>query len=226
MSTGLCDVAENCDGATASCPADSFKPVYSTCRAAAGDCDVAESCDGATASCPADSFKPTTSTCRVAAGDCDVAESCTGTSAACPADSLQPATFQCRQATGECDPQELCSGTTAQCPQDKYLPDGVPCSSGSGTCNQGKCNLIPDLGPGDLGPDGTDGGSDAFTDALDATPDGDSQLDGFPEIGGDVPVPIEDGCSCELSSAPRDLAWPVMVVMLGLLFRRRRRAGR
>src|SRR5947208_9363283 len=80
-SAGVCDVAENCNGASLSCPADGFVAPTTTCRNAAGPCDVAEKCTGTSASCPADALLPPTTTCRNAAGSCDVAEKCTGTSA-------------------------------------------------------------------------------------------------------------------------------------------------
>ena len=75
---GVCDVAENCTGSSAACPADAKTRSGPVCRASAGVCDVAEACDGSSAACPADAFAPTSVVCRSAAGVCDVAESCTG----------------------------------------------------------------------------------------------------------------------------------------------------
>ena len=50
----LCDVAEVCSGADATCPVDGFESVATECRGAAGTCDVAETCPGDGAMCPAD----------------------------------------------------------------------------------------------------------------------------------------------------------------------------
>src|SRR5262249_56470589 len=52
---GLYDIAENRKGSGATCPANGFKAVTTTCRAAENACDRVESCDGS-ASCPADVF--------------------------------------------------------------------------------------------------------------------------------------------------------------------------
>src|SRR5207249_1499038 len=105
-SAGVCDPAETCTGASASCPADAKSTAL--CRAAAGVCDVAEVCDGTHNNCPADAFEPSTTECRPAAGPCDAAETCTGASAACPADVFQPAITECRASAGVCDPTEFC----------------------------------------------------------------------------------------------------------------------
>src|SRR2546425_7927501 len=55
---GVCDVAEACDGASPTCPADVFVSAATQCRAAAGVCDVAELCPGNGANCPADAKQP------------------------------------------------------------------------------------------------------------------------------------------------------------------------
>ena len=84
-SAGVCDAADNCDGASAACGADA--KLTSECRASAGACDAAEVCDGV-----ADTVRPTlragTTECRAAAGVCDAPDDCDGASApACPADA-------------------------------------------------------------------------------------------------------------------------------------------
>src|SRR5262249_34857169 len=50
---GGCDVAENCNGASASCPPDDVQPAGTVCRPSTGVCDAPESCDG-TNTCPPD----------------------------------------------------------------------------------------------------------------------------------------------------------------------------
>jgi len=133
--TGVCDVAESCNGTSLTCPADAFQPATTTCRAAAGVCDVAEHCTGTSAACPTDAFQPSTTTCRAAAGVCDVAETCTGTSAACPADAFQPSTTTCRAAAGVCDVAETCTGTSAACPADAFQPATTTCRAAAGVCD-------------------------------------------------------------------------------------------
>ena len=85
-SAGICDVAEQCDGSSPSCPADAFQ-LGTECRGSAGVCDVAELCDGSGAACPADGFN-TGLECRPSAGICDVAETCDGSGTSCPADGF------------------------------------------------------------------------------------------------------------------------------------------
>ncbi|WP_199188475.1 hypothetical protein [Haliangium sp. UPWRP_2] len=51
---GVCDVAEQCSGTSAACPADGVAPAMQVCRPATNAADVAEVCDGTTVNCPAD----------------------------------------------------------------------------------------------------------------------------------------------------------------------------
>jgi hypothetical protein len=51
---GICDVAETCDGTSATCPPDAFQPAYTICRPTTGPCDVGEVCTGTSATCPPD----------------------------------------------------------------------------------------------------------------------------------------------------------------------------
>jgi hypothetical protein len=51
---GGCDVAENCTGSSAVCPADAVRAAGTSCRASAGVCDAAEVCTGASNACPID----------------------------------------------------------------------------------------------------------------------------------------------------------------------------
>ena len=61
--TGVCDVAERCDGINANCPANVFAPTTLVCRARATQCDEEERCAGNSADCPADVFKKSGSLC-------------------------------------------------------------------------------------------------------------------------------------------------------------------
>ena len=51
---GVCDVAEQCSGTAAACPADAVAPAMQVCRPATSAADVAEVCDGTMVNCPAD----------------------------------------------------------------------------------------------------------------------------------------------------------------------------
>ncbi len=51
---GVCDTPENCNGTSATCPADGFLGTGTLCRADAGECDEAENCTGNDNDCPAD----------------------------------------------------------------------------------------------------------------------------------------------------------------------------
>ncbi len=54
-SAGVCDVAEQCTGSSASCPFNRYLSSATVCRpTGAGTCDVAETCTGSSASCPPD----------------------------------------------------------------------------------------------------------------------------------------------------------------------------
>ncbi|HEV7734770.1 MAG TPA: hypothetical protein VGR62_21545 [Candidatus Binatia bacterium] len=133
---GICDVAEVCDGASATCPADLKRPSGFDCRAAAGVCDAAESCDGMSDACPAD--VKSAAVCRGAAGVCDVAEACDGVSDDCPADSFEPSSTLCRGAAGACDVAESCSGSSADCPADSVSGAFVSCRPSAGICDVGE----------------------------------------------------------------------------------------
>jgi cysteine-rich repeat protein len=131
--TGACDIAEFCDGASGTCPADGKSTAV--CRAAAGVCDVAESCNGVADTCPADGRTGAGTPCRAAADVCDAAETCDGVSVACPADGFLTGSTTCRAAVGPCDAVELCSGASAACPVDGYIAAGSICRAAAGACD-------------------------------------------------------------------------------------------
>ena len=113
-----CDVAEACDGVSASCPADVFQPSTTVARNASGDCDTQEFCTGTSATIPTDNFKAQGTVCRPAVSMCDVVELCTGSGAFCPADSFAPDTTLVHVSTSndDCDPAEYCSGIDSTVP--------------------------------------------------------------------------------------------------------------
>lgn len=129
-----CDTAEVCDGASNSCPVDTFEPASTVCRASAGSCDAAENCPGtAPHICPTDTVLPPTTECRASGGVCDFAETCTGGSPTCPTDLKS--TAECRASAGGCDPAESCDGVTDGCPADVITAATTVCRATAGTCD-------------------------------------------------------------------------------------------
>jgi cysteine-rich repeat protein len=146
-SAGVCDLAENCTGASATCPSNQFQ-FGTECRPSAGVCDTAEFCDGSGASCPSNQFEPTTSLCRFAAGDCDVEEFCTGSGANCPVDGFKPTSEICRGAADVCDIADHCTGSGPNCPAD--AKSSAVCRPSAGPCDVVEsCDGVNDSCPGD-----------------------------------------------------------------------------
>jgi len=85
--SGYCDLPEQCDGVSGTCPADQLVPGGFVCRPVRDLCDIAESCDGTSPACPLDAFAGPERLCRGAADACDVAEYCSG-ALSCPSDVL------------------------------------------------------------------------------------------------------------------------------------------
>ena len=134
-SAGGCDVSEQCDGSTPSCPADTLVANGTVCRADAGDCDIEEQCDGVSAACPGDVLESSGTAC----GDpstttCTAPDTCDG-AGACQANHASAATV-CRAASaGEaCDAVELCDGAGA-CPADGVEPNTTVCRAAVDVCD-------------------------------------------------------------------------------------------
>jgi len=122
-SAGVCDPAESCTGASATCPADGKLAAGTACGSQSNaDCDAPDSCDGTGNACVA-RFKPATAVCRAGGSGndavCNPPETCTGASTACPADYRRPVADPC--------PGGVCSGPSGVC---------NPCTPG-GACNPG-----------------------------------------------------------------------------------------
>lgn len=75
--SGVCDVAETCDGAGPVCPDDAKAGSGTPCRTATGACDVAEQCDGSSADCPEDGYRSDGSSCDDG-DECTIIDVCTG----------------------------------------------------------------------------------------------------------------------------------------------------
>jgi cysteine-rich repeat protein len=135
-SAGVCDVAENCSGSAAACPANAFVASTVVCRAATGGvCDAAENCTGSSAACPPDGFLSTSTVCRPSAGVCDVAEHCTGSSPTCPANAFASNSVTCRPSAGVCDVAENCTGSGAACPANTFVSNSTVCRPAAGVCD-------------------------------------------------------------------------------------------
>lgn len=132
-STGDCDPAEACTGASPTCPSDVLASAGTSCRASRGDCDPAETCSGASAACPNDVIVGGL-VCRASTGECDLAEACNGTDPACPPDLARPEGTSCgAPVAGVCDAPDTCEGTTgatAVCAA-RWLGPEVTCRQGS-----------------------------------------------------------------------------------------------
>jgi hypothetical protein len=100
--SGICDVAERCDGVSPTCPADAVQPPTMVCRASTGVCDAAENCDGVGKTCPADAYAPSGTPCPDADpctdDTCDGSNHCVSVPSSDP--SLNPG-WECVEAT--CD---------------------------------------------------------------------------------------------------------------------------
>ncbi len=150
---GECDVAEQCDGLSTSCPADGLETLGAPCtddgetctldqcdgngvcehpagnagaecRSDGGECDVAEQCDGLSTSCPADGLATLGAPCTDDGETCTL-DQCDG-NGACehPAGN---AGAECRSDGGECDVAEQCDGLSTSCPADAFELAGTAC---------------------------------------------------------------------------------------------------
>jgi hypothetical protein len=141
-SGGVCDIAEQCNGVSTSCPADAVEPNTTPCRADAGDCDVAETCDGVGKLCPPNGFESSGTPCTADGSVCTIDE-CDGSGTCTHAPGN--AGTECRAASGECDVAEQCDGVSASCPANGFVSDGTSCTddglfcSGDETCQGGSC---------------------------------------------------------------------------------------
>lgn len=83
--SGVCDVAEACDGVDPVCPEDAFASRETVCRVAAGACDEAETCSGESKSCPEDEPFRGVKVCGAEVGQCeDERARCDGVHMSCP----------------------------------------------------------------------------------------------------------------------------------------------
>lgn len=153
---GLVDIKYAPLGGGLACPADTFVPSGSVCRAATGTCDVAESCSGSSPACPANAFVPAGLSCNDGQActfndACNGAGGCGGTTVTCGGgnacsttvcngtSTCESARVFCMNPPGECyNTLGTCSTTNGSCSYTVKV--GAPCGS-RGTClSDGSCN--------------------------------------------------------------------------------------
>ena len=215
-SAGVCDVAENCTGSSATCPTDAVATTSKVCRPHAGPCDKAENCDGSTKACPSDVFFTPSKVCRATAGECDEAERCSGTVTTCSKDLFKPDNTPCLSGAG------LCTGGKCLLKPDMGTPDAGL---------DGAVDALAD-GQGDSASDAKgEASSDQSTvdqSTTDLQPTPDVSIQDGPVPGADqTPPPDAADCSCRVGDAPGSLPSPLLLLGLSLLvlvFRRRNAA--
>ena len=134
-SAGICDVAENCTGSAAACPADAFESSATVCRAAAGVCDVVENCTGASGGLSGRRRSSTTE-CRAVAGRLrrgrELRRHRPTTVRPTPSRRARPSAGP---TAGVCDVAENCTGSGAACPADAVEPATTECRAVAGICD-------------------------------------------------------------------------------------------
>ena len=124
---GECDVAEACDGAATTCPADGFESEFTACGSSSSDeCDNADSCDAGGNCLPRN--VPVGTPCTDATpDDCDDAR-CDGTGLCDQAQDVELATYVCNaDADGQCNADDTCDGVSGGACPSIFEPIGTPC---------------------------------------------------------------------------------------------------
>lgn len=124
--TGLCDVAEACDGANGECPADQFAGSTVECRAAGGACDPAEFCTGSDVACPVDQF-------ATLGADCDDGLFCNGGDTCDGAGS-------CVHAGDPCAGGDACNDTCDEMADHCFAPVDTPCNTAEACAIDNVCD--------------------------------------------------------------------------------------
>ncbi|MFO0695322.1 MAG: hypothetical protein U0230_17295 [Polyangiales bacterium] len=210
---GECDVAESCDGVSASCPKDGFVADGTLCGngPASGLCDLDDVCSAGTCLVQ---VKEMGKSCRASTGSCDQEEVCDGAAASCP-----PDLNTCCSVDADCSDGNVC--TAESCDQGVCVAKGpIPsCCTLAADCDDGDacttdacsqhacmhtaiagCGLdagVPDAGTADDAGTGTmDGGmtgADAGV-ASDASVDDASVGDASTADAGTTPKHGSGGC--------------------------------
>jgi hypothetical protein len=110
-SAGVCDLAEQCTGSAAACPADAKSTAE--CRGSLGECDPAEVCNGSSDGCPGDLRTPAEIACSPDSNECTI-DQCDGSSPLCTHDEIRP----------DCGSESCTNGTNT--PPTVEYPTGPP----------------------------------------------------------------------------------------------------
>jgi hypothetical protein len=154
----VCDVAETCNGAAATCPPNSFLASEVICRPGASFCDAEESCPGNGADCRPDIFRESTTLCASQTctnGVVTPPSYCAGTnvSSTCLPVATQSCNgYQCAgtfcggscSSDANCVTGYFCGGTSCQLKKS----DGSGCGANN-QCTSGVCTTFFTDGDGD-----------------------------------------------------------------------------
>src|SRR5439155_34312 len=134
---GECDLAENCTGSSATCPADGPRKASGTACTDDGNACTPDQSDGTSTSCqhPAGNAGALS---RAAVDECDATETCTGTSTTCPSDVKQPAGTACADDGNPCT-ADTCNGTSNSC-QHPAGNAGADCAADGDPCTTDTCD--------------------------------------------------------------------------------------
>ena len=136
-STGVCDVAEACNGIVGGVSDRCFRRQASVCRPGTGVCDVAELQPARVPLAPQRTGSPRRARNSAAPRAASATSSvCTGSGQACPADGFQPSSTT-MPSLGERASAiaESCTGSGAACPPDGSAASTTVCRASAGDCD-------------------------------------------------------------------------------------------
>ncbi len=135
---GICDVAEVCTGASATCPSDAVASNSSVCRTSVSECDSAEYCDGSTKTCPSESYSYNGNACTTDSNECTT-DVCSDNS--CTHPSVIDNTSCSTNDGNECTASLCESGTCS----NVNVPDQTACGDYvNDYCYTGTCEVCGD----------------------------------------------------------------------------------
>lgn len=237
-SVGTCDLVEECNGTSTTCPTDHVQPAGFMCRASAGLCDRAESCTGTNGMCPPDTVLPRGVVCSPALPfTCDFGARCDGMMADCPpsfigvdgapCDDGVACTFarcaggDCTSASASCDDDDMCTsdacGPDGRTCQNDYMPGCV----GGRDAGPDSGELYPDAPEPDGGDPFFDAGGGEEVDAGDVEV-GPGMDAGRVDSGPDGVSITGGGCVCGVGHRRASPGLGLAFLVVSLLLARRR----
>lgn len=148
-STGDCDPADYCDGASFTC-VDVRHGAETVCHTPQGECELELRCDLSSPHCPSPVYHNSTVVCREAQMGtvCDIEELCDGVSALCPADEVRPYGYVAVQSRGVCHLGAVCDGVNKIPLPEQWQPNSTVCHQEEGPCEETLlCDGLSDLCP-------------------------------------------------------------------------------